>query len=214
MSDQAIDIPAFAGDLAGMDRLFPRDGRLALAVYRLLAEGEPVSVERLAARTDRSPSEVAESLRATRAELDERGDVDAFHGLSLRPTRLRVEVDGRTLYAWCAGDVLLIHDLLDRRVEARSTDPITGETVSMSLEDGGVRELEPASAVLSMARAGFPMGDDVVPAACGPINFFGSDESGRTFTERVDGTFLLTMEQGLELARLITRAVVGSALAR
>jgi hypothetical protein len=49
------------------------------------------------------------------------------------------------------------------------------------------------------------MGDDVVPAACGPINFFGSDESGRTFTDRVNGTFLLTIEQGLELARLIAQ---------
>lgn len=58
------------------------------------------------------------------------------------------------------------------------------------------------------------MGDDVVPAACGPISFFGSEDSGRSFTERVDGTFLLTIEQGLELARLINRAVVGSALAR
>jgi hypothetical protein len=86
--------------------------------------------------------------------------------------------------------------------------------VSMSLEDGRVREVEPSSAVLSWPRADFPMGDAVVPAACGPINFFGSEESGRAFTERTEGIFLLTLEQGLELMRLVNRAVFGLAPAR
>jgi hypothetical protein len=71
-------------------------------------------------------------------------------------------------------------------VRVRSTDPITGEAVSLSLEDHRVRQVEPASAVISMPRPDAPIGDllgsDVVPAACGPINLFGSEESGRAFT--------------------------------
>lgn len=213
MGQQAIDIPALAEDVVGIDGLFPRDGHLALALYRLLAEGEPVSSERLAARAGRSPSEVVEWLRGSRVELDERGEVVALLGLSLRPTKQILEIDGRTLYAWCAGDVLYIHDLLGRPLRARSTDPITGEEISMSLEDGRVRQVEPASTVLSWPGADFPMGDDVVPAACGPINFFGSEESGRAFTERTEGIFLLTLAEGLELMRLVNRAVFGVALA-
>ena len=85
--------------------------------------------------------------------------------------------------------------------------------MSISLEDDGVREAEPSGAVLSMARADVPMGDDVVPGACGPINFFGSQEAGRAFSEPVEGMFLLALEEGLELARLINRAVLGPALA-
>lgn len=143
--------------------------------------------------------------------------VDAFQGLSLRPTQHVVELDGRTLYAWCAGDTLLIHDFLRRPVRVRSTDPITGRTVSLSVEDGSVADLRPPTAVLSMLRPHAPMGDwigdDVVPDACGPINFFGSEETGHEFTERVEGTFLLTLEEGLELVRLINEAVLGSALA-
>jgi alkylmercury lyase len=214
MTLQTIDIPALAEHWVGIDGLFPRDEAvIALALYRLLAEGEPVSVERLAARTGRSPSEVADWLRGARAELDERGEVVAYLGLSLRPTRLVMEIDGRTLYAWCAGDVLYIHDLLGRPLRVRSTDPITGEAVSISLEDGRVREVEPSGVVLSMAQAGFSLGGDVIPDVCGPINFFASEESGRAFTERAGGIVLLTLEEGLELMCLINRAVFGSALA-
>ena len=60
-----------------MDGLFDRrDGRIALGLYRLLAEGEPVSDERLTAPTGRSASEIANWLRV---ELDERGRVVGFH---------------------------------------------------------------------------------------------------------------------------------------
>ena len=75
-----------------MDGLFDRrDGRIALGLYRLLAEGEPVSDERLTAPTGRSASEIANWLRV---ELDERGRVVAFQGLSLRPTKHVLAVDG------------------------------------------------------------------------------------------------------------------------
>ncbi len=56
------------------------------------------------------------------------------------------------------------------------------------------------------------VGDEAIPAACGPINFFATEEAGRAFTERVQGTFLLTIEEGHKLGRLINRAVYGSTL--
>lgn len=211
MSYQAIDIPALADQWAGIDGLFPRDEpAVALALYRLLAEGKPVSAERLAARTGRSPSEVGSWLRGARVELDERGEVVAYLGLSLRPTRLVMEIDDRTLYAWCAGDVLYVHDLLGHPLRVRSTDPVTGDAVSIALEDGRVREVEPSGVVLSMAQAGFPLGREVIPDVCGPINFFALEQSGRAFTQRTEGIVLLTLAEGLELMRLINRAVFGA----
>jgi alkylmercury lyase len=214
MREQAIDIAALAEGLVNVDGLFDRrDGQLALALYRLLAEGEPVSGERLAERTGRPLSEVADWLRGPRTVLDERGEVVAFQGLSLRSREHVLELDGRTLYAWCAADTLLITDLLDGPVRVRSTDPITGKNLSLSVEDGRVRAVEPSTAVLSMVRpADGIVGEDVVPVGCGPINFFGSEESGRAFTERAEGTFLLTIEDGLELGRLINRELFGAAL--
>ena len=213
-----IDIPALAEDIVSVDGLLDRrDERIALALSWLLAEGEPVSKEHLAERSGVSAARVDGWLRGARVERDEDGRVVAFQGLSLQPTRHVLEVDGRTLYAWCAGDTLMIHDLLRRPTQVRSTDPITGTPVSLALENGRLRQAEPRTAVLSMVRPDVPiedlLGEEVVPAACGPINFFASEESGLAFTARVDATFLLTVEQGLELVRLINRALFGSALA-
>lgn len=219
MTQQAIDIPALADDILNLDGLFDLgDTHVALALYRLLAEGKPVSEERLAARSGRPLNEVADWLRSgSRVELDERGEVVAFQGLSLRPTKHVFEVDGHALYAWCAGDTLAIQDLVHGTVRVRSTDPITGTKVSLSLEDGRVREVEPSTAVFSMpwphGAFGDVVGDDLIPAACGPINFFDSEKSGREFTDRVPGTFLLAIEEGLELFGLVYRTLFGSAFA-
>lgn len=215
MGQQTIDIPTLAkGIVEGfMDR---RDPPVALALYRLLAEGEPVSQELLVERSGMPADRVDTWLRGARVERDERGRVFAFQGLSQQPTTHVQEMDGRTLYAWCAGDTLAIHDLLGHPTRVRSTDPITGGTVSLSLRDGRVGDVEPSTTVLSMLRPDAPLaliGDDVVPEACGPINFFGSEQSGSEFTERVEGTFLLTLQEGLELVSLINRAAFGSEFA-
>lgn len=212
-----IDIPALAEALLGVDGLFDRrDSRVALALYRLLAEGEPVSEECLADRSRVRASRVGSWLRDARVERDEHGRLVAFQGLSLAPTRHVLDVGGRTLYAWCAADTLLIHDLLRQPTRVRSTDPLTGTAVTLSLANGRVRGAEPATPVLSLVRPGIPIDDllgvNVVPAACGPINFFASEGSGRTFIDRVDGTFLLTIEQGLELARRVNQELFGPLL--
>lgn len=184
-----VDIAALARELVAIDGLYPSDGHLSLALYRLLAGGRPVRVEHLASSTGRSQAEVARWLGGVRAELDEHGDIVAFHGLSLRQTRIRLEADGQALYSWCAGDVFLIHDVLRRPVQARCADPITGDAISISLADGQARRVSPATVVVSMVRADAEMGDGIVPDACGPINFFGSEESGRAFVEQARGSF-------------------------
>lgn len=87
------------------------------------------------------------------------------------------------LYAGCAADVLFFPELIGRAARLRSCDPITGQTVSLSLEaDGSVRDLQPATTVLSMAVPTTTIEAVAIPEACGPINLFGSRESGHEFT--------------------------------
>src|SRR3954453_11053479 len=92
---------------AARPSLEPEEERLALAVYRLLAEGEPVSVTALANHLDRSAVVVERSLDGWPAVFrDDEQRVVGFHGLALGETAHRFRVDGRDLYAWCAWDTL------------------------------------------------------------------------------------------------------------
>ncbi len=71
--------------------------------WRLLAEGQPVSPERIAGVLDRPVDEVRADL-ARVEELgffgyDEQGNVVNFFGLQLSPTAHRLDIDGLELYA-------------------------------------------------------------------------------------------------------------------
>ncbi|MGH3736136.1 MAG: organomercurial lyase [Micromonosporaceae bacterium] len=211
-----------ADELLATDGLMDRrDPYLSVALFRLLAEGAPVSPVRLATRAGRSLDRAGEWLRAANnAVLDQHGDVVAYHGLDLRPTRHQLEVADRILYAWCAADALGMPTLLGSPVGVRSSDPVGGGTVRLSLDADQVREVEPGSAVLSMVRpssaAGMLEQDEVsgALAVCGPINLFTSLESGRRFAEQAGSIVLMTVDQGMELLHRLVRSAFGPALAR
>ena len=64
------------------------------------------------------------------AHRDEEGRVFGFRRLTLKPTSHVLEVDGRTLYAWCAVDTLFLPERLGRPARIRSNSPQSGETIS------------------------------------------------------------------------------------
>ena len=71
-------------------------------LLKMLAEGDPVPVENIAAETGKPVEEVKQVLQTLPSvELDEQGRVVGY-GLTLVPTPHSFEVDGKQLYAWCA----------------------------------------------------------------------------------------------------------------
>ena len=92
------------------------DQRVALAVYRLLAEGESVLplriAERVGALLDSWPG----------VYRDSEGRVIGFWGLALGEMPHRLQVDGRTLYGWCAWDTLFLPVILGREARFRSEE--------------------------------------------------------------------------------------------
>lgn len=109
---------------AASPTLDARRQRLAIALYRLLAEGEPVSRERLAERRtssiDRSDP-MLDDLPGV--YLDDRGRVIGFWGMTLAEMPHRLEVGGRRVHAWCAWDTLFLPELIGKTVSVESTCP-------------------------------------------------------------------------------------------
>lgn len=201
-----------------LERAFPPAGSgedqwLARTLFELLAKGEPVDDARLAGTVGRSVEEVSGTLAgpafAPLLYRNDKGQIIGFSGLGLPElgeSIHRLHVDGRELYAWCAGDALFLPGALEREVRVESSSPLTGERISLTVSPEGYRDIDPPEAVMSMltpeeVAARTSRGEDVITSLCHFLFFFPSEESARDWTAEHPGTVAFPIEEGFELGR-------------
>ena len=209
-----LDIPALAAEFtAAHPDLHHAQQRLALATYRLLGKGRPFLLEQLAHGANVPTEEVVSFFdKWPMVERDRYGRVFAFGGLTLEPTSHALEVDGRTLYTWCALDTLFVPELLGRPAQVRSTSPQGGKTISLTVDAAGVHDVEPEGAAMTLHGVrGFDL-DDVVETFCCYVHFFASEQTARAWAERSEGTYIASIAEGFEYGRLYNHGQLGAAL--
>ena len=134
---------------------------VALALYRELLRGVPVSDNRIAQVQSRDVHDVSALLQAPALDSliyrDDNGLIVGFGGLAVVPMNHRFRVNGRTLYTWCAWDALFLVDLLNVRAEIESTCPQTGTVIHLTVSRAGVERIEPSQAVLSFILPDAPL---------------------------------------------------------
>ena len=69
--------------------------------------------------------------------LDPSGQVAVAYPFSGQPTRHRVRVNGREVFAMCAIDALGIAPMLEVPIEVSSSDPIEEQAITVSLDPDG-----------------------------------------------------------------------------
>src|ERR671915_167235 len=139
----------------------------------MLARSNPASPEEISAISAKSPEEVRAALdRFPSAEWDEQGRVVGL-GLTLQLTPHRLELEGRTLFAWCALDALLFPILLGR----------------------------PASIESPCRGAGEPANFRRV--SCNNAHFFSSPEAASCWLEKHPEATILSVGDTFRLGRLI-----------
>ena len=111
-------------------------------------------------------------------------------------------VGGVKLWAWCAWDTLFLPARLGAVLEVRSVCPITGETVELRVAPDHVESVVPDSVVVSFLSPERRFDGDVITSFCHFIHFFASQRAGEQWIERHPGTFLLSLADAVELARL------------
>lgn len=180
--------------------------RVAVAVYRRLAEGTPAPVDEIAERAGESV-ELAEHLLALWPGVfrGDGGDVVGFWGLTIAeliPTHA-IEVEGQRLFAWCAWDTLFLPGILGAQARVESTCPVTKETISLVVRPDGIRETSHPQALVSFLLPSTDFDADVIQSFCHFVHFFASREAGESWTAEHPGTFLLLLEDAFELGRLV-----------
>lgn len=188
------------------------DQRIAVGLYRLLAEGEPVSPDLLAQHLDLSKSLVRKALNSWPAVyFNDEKSVVGFWGLALQAMPHRFKVNGRQLYTWCAWDSLFIPELLGKTAEVESTCPTSGEIISLTVSPTRVENFSPEGAVVSFLSPTTSFDMNIIASFCHYVLFFSSEASGKQWIADHEGTFLLTLEQAYEIGRLTNKATFGAA---
>jgi alkylmercury lyase len=171
----------------------------------LLARGKSASPEEIAAASGRSPDAVQAALgQFPSTEWDEQGRVVGL-GLTLQLTPHRLELEGRTLFAWCALDALLFSILLERPASIESPCRGTGELVHIEVTSAGIEMVEPTAAVVSIVAA-----RDLANfrrVSCNNAHFFSSPEASSRWLERHPEATILSVEDAFRLARLIAEGL-------
>jgi len=98
-------------------RVFPaldeKDQNVALALYRSLSQGHPVSAAALARAVRLPEDDVVKRLSGwPGVYYDKSQHVIGFWRLSIMPMPHRLRSDGIALYAWCAWDTLFLPELI------------------------------------------------------------------------------------------------------
>jgi len=175
--------------------------RLAGAVLRLLAAGEPVSMPTAAAAG--LPARQAEQqLRSWPAVFwDDHDQVTGFWGLALAEMPHRIRHAGISLYAWCAWDPLFLA-LVIGDLEVATADPVSGEAITYRISgDGAITGASHPDAVLSFLLPDQPWDDDVMTTFCHYVLQFTGPATAGHWTAGHPGTFVISLDDAAELAR-------------
>ncbi|MFF5035665.1 organomercurial lyase MerB [Nocardia salmonicida] len=174
---------------------------------RLLAHGEPITVEQLATTAGVSVADIESAPAASDIEYDERHRILGW-GLTSNPTPHRFTVDGHLLYAWCAADTLLFPAILVRPAQVESPCPATGTTIRLTVDpDSGISGLEPATAVVSLPGPDELDMSQVRATTCNPGRYFASAQAGADWQAQHPTGVLLPLADAYDQLRPISDSV-------
>lgn len=190
--------------------------RAALAIYRLLARGIPVSNSVLADELEMTTEKLADLiLEWPGVHRNDKGDIVGFGGLAISEMPHRFQLGVRQLYTWCAWDGLFLPEILGEPAVITSKCPVTAAEIHLQISPDGVEEVSPVSTVVSLvdpANAEIES-DRIISSFCHHIHFFASREVGDQWVaEKGDGAFVLTLAEAFELGRLTNALRYGDAL--
>lgn len=170
-------------------------------MLRLLAEGRPVTLDRLATASSLPVQAIEAALRQQPGtDWDDQGRLLGF-GLTLRPTPHRFTFDGRTVFGWCATDALMFPVALGTPGTVESTCPATGRLIKVEVTPERVESVDPSSAVVSLVRP--DRVDDVRTEVCALGSFFASREAAAEWLTAHPEGMVSSVEEDFRLHREI-----------
>lgn len=180
----------------------------SIQTIQLLAQGQPVSKEQIKSQNALTDEEVIEyfyRLEKYGCEFDGNGQL-VGNALSLTPSPHHLQVNGRTLFAWCALDTLFLPACMGQAAQVTSTCHVTNTPITLIVTPERVESVNPPTTVLSIVVPGITPTCDLKAKTgpqgpvCSTMHFFGSKEVATSWLKDNPGMAILSIEEAWQLA--------------
>lgn len=205
MSTSATTVQTLSEAIAAAsDLLDEQSRRIATAIIDLLAQEDPITPAQIAGHAVVPEEVVLATLKGWPGGVfwDGEGRVVGSWGLAIPEMPHKFQADGgKPIYAWGALDPFLIVPVIRRSARVESKDPVTGESITMTVTPQGLTDVSPASAVVSFIAPTKPFDSDVIQSFCGYVLNFASQESAERWASERSGIVLLPAAEAFEVGR-------------
>ncbi len=203
-------IASLLNDAGIPPRFEPHQSQLLIKVWRMVANGVPVSQEQIAlvASEINMPLDSATSFLRQVSEFDKSGNVVGLFGLSQNKHPHLFRSNNITLHTWCAWDSLFLPAMIKQSAKIESKCPVTGEKISITVSPTMVEKTEPVNAALSIVipdvkEDSIKGVEEIWMIFCHHVFFFSSPDAANTWLENKKmNTTVLTVEEGYQLGQL------------
>lgn len=178
--------------------------RLQVIALQLLSKGEPVSPNRLAESWGMPLEQVQAIFEQASAlgtlQLDDAGNM-VGSAISLLPTNHKLQVNEKTLYAWCSYDAIYAPGVIGSDVVIDSADPLTNESIRIKVSPDGVTASKPEGVVTTVVSMDADSRGGADSPRCSQMQFFASEENARRWSVDYPEVSIMTLDQLFDLAR-------------
>lgn len=176
-------------------------------IWRLLANGKPVTLNQLADAVSWPVQKVETTLhRQPDVEWNEQGRLIGY-GMTLRPTPHKFTFDGQTVYMYCPSDAGEFPVVLGRSGTIESTCPATGQPIRVEVSPTRVKKVEPSSAVVALVRPDPDTIENLRAEVCNVGSYFVSREAAAEWLAMNPQGMVISVEEDFQLHRGIMEEI-------
>lgn len=136
------------------------------------------------------------------------GSTWSGRGVTLLETPHRYDMDGRTVWTWCAADLLILPVVLGESARIQSPCAATGDSVLVEVTATGVQDVEPASAVAAIVMSAPDSVGAIRQEVCHQQNFYRDAEAAAGWLAANPQGLLLPMADAFEVFRCAYRRIL------
>ena len=195
-------------------KLTPKEQSVSLQLYRMLSAGAPVAPDDVGKSLSIPVNTIKSILEKWPGVFyDDGGKIHGYWGLATEKMGHLFEVDGKTLYAWCAWDTLFMPQLIGKSAKVESTCPVTKETIRLTVMPNRIENTKPDDiAVTFLLPDAGGDSENVQASFCHFIYFFSSGDAADEWIAEHPETFKLSIIEAFELGKIKNKIQYGDAL--